>query len=131
MIFEGNNPQQILWDITKDLWQKNGIPIYKEIMHEEAKDIPASYILLRSEITDVDDIFGDGKCLMRYSDCDIILVTKGYADNSTDLHNINKELIKKHLQAQDIPYKSYNIGYNDLTKSTEHTFTIGVEYFGS
>ena len=131
MIYVGKEPIQVLWDITKDLWLKHKIPIYKETMHEEAKDTPDSYILLRSEITDDSEVIGDGKVLTRYSDCDIILVSKGYADDTTDKHNINKALIKKHLQAQDIDFRGFNLGYNDALKSTEYTFSLGVEYIGT
>ena len=128
MIYIGKDPQQILWDIVKDL--RTQIPIYKETMHEEAKDTPNSYILLRSEITDTDELKGDGKTLTRYADCDIILVSKGYADDTTDLHNINKALIKKHLQAQDLAFQGFNLGYDDALKSTQYTFSLGVEYIG-
>ena len=130
MIYIGKEPIQILWDITKELYLKHKIPIYKETMHEEAEDTPASYILLRSEITDDSEVVGDGKTLTRYSDCDIILVSKGYADDTTDLHNINKKLIKKHLQAQGIAFQGFNLGYDDALKSTQYTFSLGVEYIG-
>ena len=130
MIYVGKEPIQVLWDITKDLWLQHKIPIFKETMHEEAKDTPDSYILLRSEITDDSAVIGDGKVLTRYSDCDIILVSKGYADDTTDLHNINKALIKKHLQAQDLAFQGFNLGYDDALKSTQYTFSLGVEYIG-
>ena len=129
MIYIGKDPQQILWDMVKDL--RTQIPIYKETMHEEPKDTPNSYILLRSEITDTDELKGDGKTLTRYADCDIILVSKGYADDTTDLHNINKALIKKHLQSQDLAFQGFNLGYDDALKSTQYTFSLGVEYIGT
>ena len=130
MIYIGKEPIQILWDITKDLWLNYKIPIYKETMHEEAKDTPNSYILLRSEINDNEELKGDGQTLTRYADCDIILVSKGYADDTTDKHNVNKKLIKKHLDSQQIKYQGRNLGYNDTLKSTEYTFSLGVEYIG-
>ena len=130
MIYIDKDPQQILWDMTKELWLTHKIPIFKEIMHEESKDIPNSYILLRAEITDNAEKFGDGKTITRYADCDIILVSKGYADDTTDLHNINKALIKKHLQSQDLAFQGFNLGYDDALKSTQYTFSLGVEYIG-
>ena len=130
MIYIGKEPIQFLWDITKDLYIKHKIPIYKEVMHEEPADTPDSYILLRSEITDTDEAFGDGKGLTRFADCDIILVSKGFADDTTDLHNKNKKLIKKHLKAQELPFQGFNLGYNEVLKSTEYTFSLGVEYIG-
>ena len=130
MIFIDKDPQQILWEITKELWLKHKIPIFKEIMHEEPKDTPNSYIFLRAELTDTSELKGDGKTLTRYADCDIILVSKGFADDTTDLHNVNKKLIKEHLQSQDIDFQGFNLGYNEALKSTEYTFSLGVEYIG-
>ena len=137
MKIHNKEPIDFLVEMTKGLmfdnsgkFVKNYIPIYKEIMHEEENDTPASYILLRSQITDTPDTFGDGKTLIRSADCDIILVTKGYADDTNDLHNINKKKIREHLNAQEIPITEFNLGYDDNLKSTQHTFTVGVNYIG-
>ena len=121
-------PVQVLWDMTKGLLKN--IPIYKEIMHEEDDDIPNSYILLRSQLSDSVDVYGDGKGLTRSADCDIILVSKGYADDTTDLHNKNKKLIREHLKSQEINYTEFNLGYDDGLKSTQHTFSLVVNYIG-
>lgn len=129
-------PIDALVEITKGLMFKDGklidgyIPIYKEIMHEEEKDVPASYIVLRSKITDTTKQFGDGKSLIRTADCDIILVTKGYADDTTDLHNINIKKIEDKLKEQEINYQSFNLGYDAGIKSTQHTFSFEVVYIG-
>ena len=122
------DPQQVLWDMMKSLSKQ--IPIYKEIMHEDDNDIPASYILLRTDMSNSTSNYGDGKSLIRTSDCDIILVSKGYADDSTDLHNINKKLIREHLKSLEINFDEFNLGYDDGLKSTQHTFSLGVNYIG-
>lgn len=122
------DPQQVLWDMIKGLSKQ--IPIYKEIMHEDNNDIPASYILLRTDMSNSTNNYGDGKSLIRTSDCDIILVSKGYADDSTDLHNKNKKLIREHLKSQEINFDEFNLGYDDGLKSTQHTFSLGVNYIG-
>ena len=136
-IYSNKEPIQILWDIMKGLMYdknnkllKDGITIYKETMNEEDNDIPDSYILLRSQTSDSVKTYGDGVSLIRNADCDIILVTKGYAEDTTDLHNINKVKIKNHLKAQEIPYTDFNLGYDNGLKSTQHTFTIGINYCG-
>lgn len=121
-------PIQVLWDLVKDL--SDEIPIYKEIMHEDDNDIPDSYILLRSQMSDSNLVFGDGKGKIRAADCDIILISKGYADDTTDLHNKNKKIIREHLKEQDINYQEFNLGYDDGLKATQHTFTIEVDYIG-
>ena len=52
-------PIDVLWDLVRDLCFdkankliKDAIPIYKETMHEKSAGVPASYILLRSQVTD-------------------------------------------------------------------------------
>lgn len=119
-------PMQALVDMTKGLF--NEIPIYKESMHEDVNDIPNSYILLRSQITDTTESYGDGKSVVRSADCDIMLVSKGYADDTDDLHNINKRKIREHLKAQEINFDEVNLGYDDGLKSTQHTFSVEVKY---
>lgn len=119
-------PMQALVNMTKGLF--NEIPIYKESMHEETNDIPDSFILLRSQITDTTESYGDGKSVVRSADCDIMLISKGYADDSDDLHNINKRKIREHLKAQEINFDEVNLGYDDGLKSTQHTFSVEVKY---
>ena len=121
-------PILVLWDMTKGL--KSSIPIYKEIMHEEENDIPDSYILLRSQISDTNKVFGDGSSKIKNADCDIILISKGYADDTTDLHNVNKALIRQHLKNQNINFSENNLGFNDSIQSTEHNFSLEIEYIG-
>lgn len=130
-------PIDVLWDLVRDLYfdkankpRKDAIPIYKETMHEEASDVPDSYILLRSQITDNPHTYGDGKTIIRSADCDIVLVSKGYADDSKDLHNVNKRKIREQLKAKEINFDEYNLGFNATTNSTEHTFTFEVDYIG-
>lgn len=128
-------PISVLTDYTKGLlYDKNGhrlidgIPIYKEIMHEEEEDVPQSYILLRSQLSDTVNNYGDGDALVRTADCDIILVTKGFADDSTDLHNVNKNKIRQHLKSLGVNFQEFNLGYEDSIKSTQHTFSLVVNY---
>ena len=123
---------QVLWNMTKALATTGAkvsrIPIYKETMYEEQDKIPKSYILLRSQITDSATNYGDGKSVIRNADCDIILVSKGYGDDSTDIHNRNKRKIREHLRNQDIEFTETNLGYDETTKSTQHTFSVEVKY---
>lgn len=126
-------PIAVLYDWVKDLYyssnnkvKANGIPIFKEIMNKEANDVPDSYILLRSEVNDTTDVYGDGSSLTRTASCDIMLITKGYAINSTDLHNVNKRKIKEHLKAQNVDFQGINLGFND--GETQYTFSVEVEY---
>lgn len=135
MMIYNKQPIDVLWDMTKGLMfnkdgtlKENGIPIYKEIMTEEPEDTPESYILLRSQISDSTTNYGDGKSLVREADCDIVLVSKGYAEDSSDLHNKNKDLIRRHLKSQEIPFQEVNLGYDETLKATQHTFYTWVYY---
>ena len=65
---------------------------------------------------------------MRTADCDIILVTKGHADDTTDIHNVNKAKIRKVLNEKSVSFSEFNLGYVDASKSTEHTFSTNVKY---
>src|SRR5574344_1440845 len=116
-------PILVLWDIIKTL---TTIPIYKEVMTEDENSIPNSYILLRSGIIDNDKTFGDGKTLVRKSECDIMLISKGSHPNTTDLHNVNIGLIKSRLKALDVSYKLVNVGFNSLTNTTTTTLTVEI-----
>lgn len=118
-------PILVLWDIIKTL---TTIPIYKEVMTEDENSIPNSYILLRSGIIDNDKTFGDGKTLVRKSECDIMLISKGSHPNTTDLHNVNIGLIKSRLKALDVSYKLVNVGFNSLTNTTTTTLTVEICY---
>lgn len=121
-------PQQVLWDMVKEI--SDTIPVYKEVMYEEPEDTPESYIVLRSQVSDSTEIFGDGVSQVRSADCDIMLISKGYADDSTDLHNKNKKIIREHLKSQNISFSEFNLGYSDSLKSTQHTFSLAVSYNG-
>ena len=121
-------PIDVLVDLTKSLLPK--IPIYREVMPEQPSQVPNSYILLRSQISDSISNYGDGQSLIRSADCDVILVTKGYGDSSTDLHNINKALIRGVLKDAGVNFQEFNLGYDNSIKSTQHNFSFEVKYFG-
>lgn len=121
-------PILILWDFVKEL--KSKIKIYKESMDEQKDNVPDSYILLRSQVSDSTKVYGDGKSCIRLANCNITLVTKGYAEDTTDKHNTNKNLIKNCLKNKDVDFREINLGYNDSNQSTEHTFSLEVEYIG-
>lgn len=121
-------PILILVDIVKDLIVD--IPIYKEVMDEDANSTPKSYIVLKSDIVDSGSVYGDGQTQVRESDCDIVLVSKGYANDTTDLHNVNLRKIKTHLKEKGIKYYGTNLGYDKTLLSTQYTFSVTVRYYG-
>lgn len=117
---------QSLYNIVKPL--ANEIEIYKEVMTEDENSTPDSYILLKSDMTDTGRVYGDGKAQLRASDCDILLISKGTADVSTDLHNVNKRKVKALLDDLEIDYIGVNLGYDDSIKSTQYAWTVSIVY---
>lgn len=113
-----------LWDIVKPL--ADDIEIYKEVMDEDENSMPDSYILLRTDMSNSVAMSGDGGARIRQSDCDIILVTKGTATRTTDLHNINKAKVEEVLG--DMHYDSYNLGYDASMKVSQHTWNLTINY---
>jgi hypothetical protein len=119
-------PIDYLCEILKPL----EIPIYKEIMEEDIDSASDSYILVRTDITDNTKIYGGGKSIVRNSNCDIILVSKGTASNSDDVHMVNKNLIAARLKEVSLPYQGFNLGYDSENIITQYTFNTTVSYYG-
>lgn len=119
-------PIFVLWDAVKSL--AGEIAIYKETMDEDGDSIPTSYLLLRSDVTNTPHIFGDGVTKIRRADCDLILVTKGVATNTTDLHNVNRVKVTEALEAAGLPYSAFNLGYDDTIKSTQYSWSVVIHY---
>lgn len=120
------DPIQRLYNIVKPL--ANEIEIYKEVMTEDDDSTPDSYLLLKSDMTNTGRVYGDGRAMLRASDCDIVLVSKGTADVSTDLHNVNKKKVMQLLDGLEIDYIGVNLGYDDTIKSTQYAWTVTVVY---
>lgn len=120
-------PIQVLWDLFKSL--SADIKIYKETMNEDKDSTPDSYLLLRSDITDSPLVYGDGITLVRQSDCDVILVSKGAATQTTDLHNVNRAKVAAVLDGIEIAYSGHNLGYEDSINSTQYTWSFELNYF--
>lgn len=120
------DPVQQLYNIVKPL--ANEIEIYKEVMTEDDDSTPDSYLLLKSDMTNTGRVYGDGRAILRASDCDIVLVSKGTADVSTDLHNVNKKKVMQLLDGLEIDYIGVNLGYDDTIKSTQYAWTVTVVY---
>lgn len=119
-------PSDALWGIVSTLAEE--IPIYKEGFDEDPDSVPDSYLLIRTDVSNGGEVYGDGEPLLRNSDCDIILVSKGVAAASDCLHNVNKAKVEKLLKAEGVSYRGYNFGYNETLKSTEYTWSVTVVY---
>ncbi len=125
-ICNSENAADVLWSIVSPLAAE--IPVYKEIMSEDENSTPESYLLIRSDITNGGRIYGDGKALLRRSNCDITLVSKSKGDVSTDIHNVNKAKVEALLRAADAEYTGYNLGYNDVQKISQYSWSVTFIY---
>lgn len=126
MFITTKEPVLAIVELLSDL--SDTIPIYKETMSEDEDSIPNSYILIRTQISDLPRVYGDGTARFRVADCDVILVSKGVATLTTDIHNVNKGLIKSLLDECGITYEFYNLGYDLNNKVTQSTFNFKVMY---
>lgn len=115
-----------LWKLLLPLREE--IPVYKQTVDEAEKNLPESYLLIRSDITDSPGMFGDGKALLRQSECDLMLISKTSGATSDDIHNVNIAKVKALLDASDAAYNGYNLGYNDTLKESQYTWTVRLLY---
>lgn len=119
-------PILVMWDMVKSL--KDEIAIYKEAMNEDEDSAPESYLILESEVDDYVEDFADNKPRQRKSECNFLLVSKGFATNTNDLHNLNKTKISQALEESGFVYEKRNIGYVDGLNSTQHSWSGTINY---
>ncbi len=125
-VINAENTMDALWKMLAPL--QDEIPLYKHTVDESQTDLPQSYILLRSDISDSPEIFGDGKALLRRAECDIMLISKTTGEASDDIHNLNIAKVKALLNASDAAYNGYNLGYNETLKESQYTWTVRFVY---
>jgi len=125
-VFNAENAMNVLWEIVSPL--KDEIPIYKHTVDENETDLPESYLLIRSDITDSSGMFGDGKVLLRESECDIMLISKTAGAASDDIHNVNIAKVKALLDKSEVSYSGHNLGYNDTLKESQYTWSVRFLY---
>lgn len=125
-IFNAESAMDALWKLLLPLREE--IPVYKQTVDEAEKNLPESYLLIRSDITDSPGMFGDGKALLRQSECDLMLISKTSGATSDDIHNVNIAKVKALLDASDAAYNGYNLGYNDTLKESQYTWTVRLLY---
>ncbi len=125
-IFNAASAMEALWEMLSPL--KDEIPIYKQTVDEDESNLPQSYLLIRADITNTPGMFGDGKALLRQSECDVMLISKTTGEASDDIHNVNKTKVAALLDGADAAYEGYDIGYNDTLKESQYTWTVRFLY---
>ncbi|MDE7440236.1 MAG: hypothetical protein K2N23_07000 [Clostridia bacterium] len=127
-VVNAESAMDALWEMFSAL--KDDIPIYKQTVDEDETNLPDSYLLIRSDITNSAGMFGDGKALLRRSEGDVILISKTAGATSDDIHNLNIAKVKALLDASDAAYEGYNLGYNDTLKESQYTWSVRFLYGG-
>ena len=125
-IFNAASAIDALWEMLLPL--KDHIPIYKQTVDEDETNLPDSYLLICSDITNSPGMFGDGKALLRQTECDIKLISKTTGENSDDIHNVNIAKVKALLDKVDAAYEGFNLGYNDSLKESQYTWAVRFLY---
>lgn len=125
-IFNAASAMEALWNMFAPL--QNEIPIYKQTVDEDEDNLPQSYLLIRADITNSLGMFGDGKALLRQSECDVMLISKTTGETSDDIHNVNKKKVAALLDSADAAYEGYDLGYNDTLKESQYTWTLRFLY---
>lgn len=125
-IYDADDAMEVLWNVVSPLADE--IPIFKNVMSEDENSVPDSYLLIRADVSDSGRIYGDGGAQLRRSNCDVILVSKSKAALSTDLHNINRKKVKALLDESGVSYVGYNLGYNDVQKISEYSWSVTFIY---
>ena len=125
-IYNAKSSMDALWDLLSPL--NDEIPIYKETVDEDETNLPQSYLLIRSDITNSPGMFGDGKALLRQPECDIMLISKTKGATSDDIHNVNKAKVEALLDNADMTYEGFNLGYNDTLKESQFTWSVRFMY---
>lgn len=125
-IFNADNSMDALWQMLSPL--KDEIPIYKQTVDENEENLPESYLLIRSDITNSPGMFGDGKALLRLPECDVMLISKTTGANSDDIHNVNIAKVTALLDKAEAAYEGVNLGYNDTLKESQYTWAVRFLY---
>ena len=125
-IFDTQDAMTALWQIVAPLAQE--IPIYKQVMDEDENSVPESYLIIRTDIYDDAEVYGDGHTELRKNGGDIILVSKSTGTRSDDIHTLNRVKVKKLLDEADMAYTGINLGYDSALKQSEYTWSVTLIY---
>jgi len=117
----------------KWIWETFGKPLTKKkiktflgvVSEEEAKK-HNDFVLLRYDVSDTTALKGDGKSLVRNSDCDIIVQGTGtifdnwIAENAWEVEQI--------LNSLEIGYRRQDNGYDDSSNTSSITISFAFQY---
>lgn len=121
-IYDTTDPMTILWELFKDL----GIPVYKNI--NDVSDDDNICVVIRSDVTNNAGVYGDGHVLTRRSACDVNLLARTKSPHADSDFAVNCKKISDILDAEEINYSKYDLGYNDSLKASEYNWSMTINY---
>lgn len=126
-IFNAGDAMAALWEFLKPLAEE--IPIYKQVMDEAEENVPQSYLLIRTDISNRGAIYGDGRALIRRDTADLLLVSRATGARSDDIHSANIRKVTEFLDAAgDAYYSGYDLGYNATLKEAQYNWSLEFLY---
>lgn len=128
-IFDSDDTMSALWSFLQPLAAE--IPIYKQTMDEAEENVPESYLLIRTDVTDAGAVYGDGRAMLRRNTADLLLVSRCTGALSDDVHNVNRRKVKALLDASDAAYTARDLGYDSTLREAQYSWTLEFLYGGT
>lgn len=125
-IFDSDDTMSALWSFLQPLAAE--IPIYKQTMDEAEENVPESYLLIRTDVTDTGAVYGDGRVMLRRNTADLLLVSKCTGALSDDVHNVNRRKVKALLDASGACYTARDLGYDGTLREAQYSWTLEFLY---
>ena len=125
-IFDSDDAMSALWAFLQPLAAE--IPIYKQTVGEAEENVPESYLLIRTGVTDAAAVYGDGRAMLRRNTADLLLVSKCTGALSDDIHNVNRRKVKALLDASGACYTARDLGYDTTLREAQYSWTLEFLY---
>lgn len=112
---------KIVYDLLKPLVEE-GVELYLNTVPEDEDSQPADFVVYRTGVVDSALAYGDGKCLLRQCECDVIVNEYGTGNSSTSGQLTKK--VEELLIDNEIAYKKYFPGVELKSNTVQTTFTF-------
>lgn len=112
---------QLVYNLLKPLVEDN-VELYLNTVPEDENSQPLDFIVYRTGVVDSALAYGDGKCLLRQCECDVIVNEYG-TGNRGDSGQLAKN-VEEILLKNEIAYKKYFPGVELKSNTIQTTFTF-------
>lgn len=111
----------MVYNLLKSLVEE-GVELYLNTVPEDENSQPLDFVVYRTGVVDSALAYGDGKCLLRQCECDVIVNEYG-TGNRDDSGQLAKKVEQILLDAE-IAYKKYFPGVELKSNTVQTTFTF-------